>query len=170
MGKGFGFISQDDGGEELFAHRNDIADGQDLVEGDAVRYDEGYDDRKGKSNAKNITGGTGGEGGGKGFGGGGKGFGGFGGYGGGKGFGGGGKGFDGDRKGKGKGKSSGPAVFVGNLSFETTQDGLRNHFGGAGEITYARVMTDRETGRSRGTGKVEFADEQGMDNAIAMDG
>merc|ERR1712232_526336 len=104
MGKGFGFISQDDGGEELFAHRNDIADGQDLVEGDAVRYNEGYDDRKGKSNANNITGGTGGAssgggfgggkgfgGGGKGFGGGGKGFGGYDSYGGDKGFGGGGK-------------------------------------------------------------------------------
>merc|ERR1740121_1702295 len=67
--KGFGFICQDDGGEDLFAHANDIADGQNLVEGDAVRYEYGWDDMKGKSNALNITGGSGGGG----FGGGGKG-------------------------------------------------------------------------------------------------
>merc|ERR1719265_1330746 len=72
--KGFGFIVQDDGGEDLFAHRTNCVDGQNLVEGDAVRYDEAWDDMKGKSNAQNVTGGTGGEGGGKGFGG--KGFGG----------------------------------------------------------------------------------------------
>merc|ERR1719188_80356 len=74
--KGFGFIVQDDGGEDLFAHRNQIADGQDLLEGDTVRYDVGWDDRKGKSNAENITGGSGGEGGKGGFGGGKGGFGG----------------------------------------------------------------------------------------------
>merc|ERR1711879_951121 len=102
----------------------------------------------------------GGFGGGKGFGGGGKGFGGYDSYGGDKGFGGGGK-----SKGKGKGK---PAIFVGGLSFDTTTDSLENHFAGAGQITYARVMTDRDTGRSRGTGKIEFADEHGMNNAIAQ--
>ena len=68
--KGFGFIVQDDGGEDLFAHRNQLADGQSLVEGDQVRFDEAYDDRKGKSMAENVTGGSGGSGGG-GFGGGG---------------------------------------------------------------------------------------------------
>eukprot|EP00413_Alexandrium_margalefii_P008179 CAMPEP_0204527498 /NCGR_PEP_ID=MMETSP0661-20131031/9014_1 /ASSEMBLY_ACC=CAM_ASM_000606 /TAXON_ID=109239 /ORGANISM="Alexandrium margalefi, Strain AMGDE01CS-322" /LENGTH=107 /DNA_ID=CAMNT_0051533415 /DNA_START=68 /DNA_END=388 /DNA_ORIENTATION=- len=88
--KGFGFIVQDDGGEDLFAHRNQLADGQNLVEGDAVRYDEAWDDRKGKSMAENVTGGSGGSG--KGFGGGG---------GGGKGFAGGGKGFGGGGKGGG---------------------------------------------------------------------
>merc|ERR1712224_132064 len=120
----------------------------------------GYDDRKGKSNATNVRGGTGGGGGGKGYGGG-KGGGGFGG-----GFG----GSFGDRdkgKGKGKGKKDGkPAVYVGGLSFDTTTEGLESHFSAAGEVTYARVMTDRDTGRSRGCGKVEFASEDAMENAI----
>jgi len=59
--KGFGFIVQDDGGEDLFVHANNLSDRQQLVEGDAVRYDCGYDEMKGKSNAQNVTGGTGGE-------------------------------------------------------------------------------------------------------------
>lgn len=62
--KGFGFIVQDDGGEDLFCHRTQLADGQNLVEGDTVRYDENWDAVKGKSNAVNVTGGTGGMGGG----------------------------------------------------------------------------------------------------------
>merc|ERR1719359_488477 len=58
--KGFGFIVQNDGAEDIFIHRNQIADGQDLVEGDAVRYDEAWDDMKGKANAVNVSGGKGG--------------------------------------------------------------------------------------------------------------
>ena len=64
--RGDGFIAQDDGGENLFAHRNDITDGQNLAEGDRVCYDEGWDHRKGKSCAINITVDTGGFGWGKG--------------------------------------------------------------------------------------------------------
>jgi len=104
--KGFGFIVQDDGSPDLFAHRNQIADGQNLVENDRVHYDEAYDERKGKTMADNVTGGSGGPagesgggyGGGKGYGGGGKGYG-----GGGRSFGGGG----GFRKGSGKGYGDG---------------------------------------------------------------
>merc|ERR1719491_1366607 len=80
--KGYGFIIQDDGGEDLFIHRNQCSDSQNPVEGDALTFDETWDDRKGKNNASNCTGGTGGSGGGgggKGFGGGGKGGGGKGG-------------------------------------------------------------------------------------------
>jgi len=71
--KGFGFVMQDDGGEDLFAHRNNITDGQNLVEGDQVYYSEQWDEMKGKSLAMDISGGTGGAsfsggGGGKGFG------------------------------------------------------------------------------------------------------
>eukprot|EP00419_Tripos_fusus_P000257 CAMPEP_0172693086 /NCGR_PEP_ID=MMETSP1074-20121228/25721_1 /TAXON_ID=2916 /ORGANISM="Ceratium fusus, Strain PA161109" /LENGTH=220 /DNA_ID=CAMNT_0013513385 /DNA_START=90 /DNA_END=752 /DNA_ORIENTATION=- len=190
--KGFGFILQDDNGDDLFAHRNSVVDGQNLVEGDAVSYDEAWDDRKGKSNAVNISGGSGGEGfgGGKGFGGskgfsGGKGFGGGkgfkgDGFGGGKGFGGGdgysggggfggGKSFGGGGKGKGKGKGDGePAVYIGGLSYDTTTESLRYHFESYGTVTYARVMTDRESGKSRGCGKVAFSTEQERDDAIAQ--
>merc|ERR1719262_1346779 len=81
--KGFGFIAPSDGSEELFVHANDITDGQALLEGDEVWYDDSYDDRKGKTKAVNVSGGTGGaqsSGGGKGGGYGSYGAGGGGGY------------------------------------------------------------------------------------------
>merc|ERR1711948_200896 len=85
------------------------------------------------------------------------------GYDSGKGFGGGGKSFGGG----GKGKSKGHAVFVGGLSWNTTSEQLEDFFADAGEIKYCRVMTERDTGRSRGCGKIEFADEAAMERAIA---
>merc|ERR1712194_758758 len=82
-------------------------------------------------------------------------------------MGGGSKGFGfGAKKGKGKGK--GNTVFVGGLSWDTTDESLRSCFTEAGEIVYASVMTDRETGKSRGKGKVEFGDAQAMNIAIAQ--
>merc|ERR1719192_364118 len=59
--KGFGFIIQDDGGDDLFVHRNAVV-GQVLLEGDTVRYEESYDDRSSKRRADNVSGGTGGSG------------------------------------------------------------------------------------------------------------
>lgn len=50
-------------------------------------------------------------------------------------------------------------LFVGGLPFATTDDELRELFAPHGEVTSARVVTDRETGRSRGFGFVEFADD-----------
>jgi RNA recognition motif-containing protein len=56
-------------------------------------------------------------------------------------------------------------LYVGNLPFSTTADDLRETFGQYGTVTSAQVISDRETGRSRGFGFVEMAD--GADEAIA---
>ena len=57
-------------------------------------------------------------------------------------------------------------LFVGNLSFSTTNDSLRSAFEEFGEVTSANVITDRETGRSRGFGFVEMASQEAANNAI----
>lgn len=56
-------------------------------------------------------------------------------------------------------------LYVGNLAFSTTADDLRETFGQHGTVTSAQVVSDRETGRSRGFGFVEMAD--GGEAAIA---
>jgi RNA recognition motif-containing protein len=56
-------------------------------------------------------------------------------------------------------------LYVGNLSFETTADDLCEAFGKHGTVSRAQVVSDRETGRSRGFGFVEMSD--GGDQAIA---
>ncbi len=48
-------------------------------------------------------------------------------------------------------------LYVGNLSFQTTSDDLKEHFGQAGTVESASVVEDRMTGRSRGFGFVEMA-------------
>jgi len=62
-------------------------------------------------------------------------------------------------------------LFVGGLSWDTTDDGLRQAFASYGEITEAKVITDRDTGRSRGFGFVTFAQNEDAKSAISkMDG
>lgn len=62
-------------------------------------------------------------------------------------------------------------LFVGGLAWATTDEGLKTAFGAFGEVVDAKVITDRETGRSRGFGFVTFADDQAGEDAIAgMDG
>lgn len=58
-------------------------------------------------------------------------------------------------------------LFVGGLSFNTTDQGLRDGFARFGEIVEAKVITDRETGRSRGFGFVTFTDGAAAQAAIA---
>lgn len=56
-------------------------------------------------------------------------------------------------------------LYVGNLPFQTTADDLRDAFGQYGTVARAQVVSDRETGRSRGFGFVEM--DGGGDEAIA---
>lgn len=58
-------------------------------------------------------------------------------------------------------------IFVGNLSFQTTEQDLRTAFEAFGAVSRVSIMTDRDTGRSRGFGFVEMADDQQGDDAIA---
>jgi RNA recognition motif-containing protein len=57
-------------------------------------------------------------------------------------------------------------LFVGGLSWGTTDEALNGAFSRFGEIVEAKVITDRETGRSRGFGFVTFANDEGAVNAI----
>jgi RNA recognition motif-containing protein len=56
-------------------------------------------------------------------------------------------------------------IYVGNLSFQTTADDLIQVFGEYGNVSRAQVISDRDTGRSRGFGFVEMS--EGGDEAIA---
>ncbi|MCB9819694.1 RNA-binding protein [Candidatus Nomurabacteria bacterium] len=57
-------------------------------------------------------------------------------------------------------------LFIGSLAYSTTDDGLKAHFEQIGEVKSARVITDRESGRSKGFGFVEFADEANNQKAV----
>lgn len=62
-------------------------------------------------------------------------------------------------------------IFVSNLSFAVQDDDLRGFFEPFGEVVSARVVTDRETRRSRGFGFVEMANKAEAEKAIAeLDG
>ena len=60
----------------------------------------------------------------------------------------------------------GTKLYVGNLSFRTTSDELRDLFSQAGEVESASVIEDRDTGRSRGFGFVEMVTPEGATAAI----
>jgi len=57
-------------------------------------------------------------------------------------------------------------LYVGNLSFDVTEDDLRTAFGAFGEVTSASIIMDRATGRSRGFGFVEMADKAAAQSAM----
>jgi RNA recognition motif-containing protein len=58
-------------------------------------------------------------------------------------------------------------LYVGNLSFNTSESELRELFAQYGEVASASLVMDRETGRPRGFGFVEFADAEHAKAAIA---
>ncbi len=57
-------------------------------------------------------------------------------------------------------------LFIGSLAYATTDDSLKAFFETIGEVASARVVTDRETGRSKGFGFVEFTDEANNQKAV----
>lgn len=58
-------------------------------------------------------------------------------------------------------------IFVGNLDFNTSEDELRQLFSAHGQVDRVSILTDRETGRSRGFGFVEMISNEEGDKAIA---
>lgn len=58
-------------------------------------------------------------------------------------------------------------IYVGNLSYQTTENDLTTLFSEVGEVESASIITDRDSGRSKGFGFVEMSDED-ADKAIAQ--
>jgi RNA recognition motif-containing protein len=61
-------------------------------------------------------------------------------------------------------------LYVGNLPWSLTEDELANAFTSVGPVHSARIITDRETGRSRGFGFVDLAEEDAARAIQTMDG
>jgi RNA recognition motif-containing protein len=59
-------------------------------------------------------------------------------------------------------------LYVGNLSYNTTEDELRMLFAQAGEVTSVALIKDRDTGRSKGFGFVEMGSQSDAQKAITM--
>jgi RNA recognition motif-containing protein len=59
-------------------------------------------------------------------------------------------------------------IYVGNLSYGMSEDELREAFSAHGEVSSAKILMDRETGRSRGFGFVEMPNQSEAEAAIAQ--
>ncbi len=59
-------------------------------------------------------------------------------------------------------------IFVSNINYATKEQALYDLFSEFGEVTSAKIITDRETGRSRGFGFVEMGDEEGKQAIEAL--
>ena len=59
-------------------------------------------------------------------------------------------------------------LYIGNLSYDTNEDALKELFAQAGAVASASVILDKMTGRSRGFGFVEMADDAGAAKAVEM--
>mmetsp|Transcript_2319 Transcript_2319/g.2588 ORF Transcript_2319/g.2588 Transcript_2319/m.2588 type:complete len:207 (-) Transcript_2319:324-944(-) len=173
VAKGFGFITRDDGEGDVFVHQSDLhAEGfRSLREGEGVEFaiETGED---GRNKAVNVTGPEGacvqgaprrvGYGRGRGRGG----RGGFRGRGG--------RGAGDERSAEGgpaadgqvPAEPSGLQVVVLNLPWSVSWQTLKDHFQGAGKVVRADVVTDVETGRSRGFGTVSFETQEEAQLAI----
>ncbi|EQC44274.1 RNA-binding protein [Bacteriovorax sp. Seq25_V] len=61
----------------------------------------------------------------------------------------------------------GSQLYVGNISFNTKEEDLKNFFSAAGTVNSAKIIMDRETGRSRGFGFVEMSSAEEAEQAVA---
>ena len=59
-------------------------------------------------------------------------------------------------------------LYVGNMSYDTTEDTMRALFAGIGEVESVNIITDRRSGRSKGFGFVEMATEEDAQAAISQ--
>jgi RNA recognition motif-containing protein len=59
-------------------------------------------------------------------------------------------------------------LYVGNMSYDTTEDALRTLFAGVGSVESANIITDRRSGRPRGFGFVEMATEEEAQAAVSQ--
>jgi len=57
-------------------------------------------------------------------------------------------------------------IYIGNLSYDTTEDDLRQAFEGFGEVANVNILTDKYSGKPRGFAFVEMADKEQADAAI----
>ena len=61
-------------------------------------------------------------------------------------------------------------IYVGNLSYDTTEDGLRDYFAQYGTIEHAKLIVDFNTGRSKGFAFITFASDEEGEAALAANG
>ena len=61
-------------------------------------------------------------------------------------------------------------VYVGNLPYQTTEDDLKDQFSSCGEVTEVRLITDRQTGRSKGFAFLTFGSEDAFEAALLKNG
>jgi cold-inducible RNA-binding protein len=59
-------------------------------------------------------------------------------------------------------------LYVGNLPYSATEDGLKTHFSSAGSVASVKIIIDRETGRSKGFGFVEMESDDGASSAVSQ--
>lgn len=65
----------------------------------------------------------------------------------------------------------GKKLYVGNISFNATEETLTEYFSGAGTVDSVRIITDRDTGRSKGFGFIEMSSDDEAASAIeSLDG
>ncbi len=59
-------------------------------------------------------------------------------------------------------------LYIGNLSYDTTEDGLRTKFAEAGTVISVEVIKDRDTGRTKGFAFITMSNQAEAENAIKM--